>query len=107
MKVLRCTTRNEKALLDYSTIYPILLPSSVKNSEGKWENCLFTELLVNKIHDKIGHQGVPHTLSNLRSEFWILQGRRFVQKILAKCFMCRKNTRYTLFGSTCCMFTRV
>ena len=103
MKVLRCTTRNEKALLDYSTIYPILLPSSVKNSEGKWENCLFTELLVNKIHDTIGHQGVPHTLSNLRSEFWILQGRRFVQKILAKCFMCRKiqGTPYSVPPAAC------
>ena len=90
MKVLRCTTRNEKALLDYSSIYPILLPSMAKNSEGNWENCAFTELLVKKIHERIDHEGVPHTLADLRSEFWVLRGRRFVQKVLSKCFKCKK-----------------
>ena len=90
IKVLRCTTRNEKSGLAYSSIYPILLPSMVKNENGEKEMCAFTTLLVRKAHHHIGHQGVPHTLAHIRSEFWILQGRRFVQKILSKCVFCRK-----------------
>ena len=90
LKVLRCRTRNENSLLAYSSVYPILLPSMVKTNNNTWEMCDFTSLLVKKAHKHIGHQGVPHTLSHLRSEFWILQGRRFVQKILNKCVICRK-----------------
>jgi hypothetical protein len=90
LKILRCTTRNEKATIKYSTIYPILLPSSVKNSDGVWVDCEFTRKLVLKYHKRLGHHGVPDTLASLRSEFWILKGRRFVQKILRKCVICRK-----------------
>jgi hypothetical protein len=43
MKILRCTTRNEKSILDYSSVYPILLPSSVRTAEGGWEDCEFTK----------------------------------------------------------------
>ena len=91
LKVLRCTTRNEKSIFEYSTVYPILLPSSVKNSLDIFEKCSFTKLLVEKAHLHCGHQGVPVTLSHLRSEFWILKGRRFVQKIIHKCVPCKKT----------------
>ena len=90
LKVLRCTTRNENADVGYSTAFPILLPSSVRNKEGKWVDCDFTEKLVQKRHEALGHAGVPETLSNLRSEFWILRGRRCVQKVLKKCVNCKK-----------------
>ena len=90
LNILRCTTRNERSSLDYSSIYPILLPSMVDNGDGHLDKCHFTYLLVRKIHHHIGHQGVPHTLSSLRSEFWVLKGRRFVQKVLHNCLICRK-----------------
>ena len=90
LKVLRCTTRNERSLLPYATVYPIFLPSMVRNEKGEWETCQFSKLLVKFRHHEIGHQGVPDTLSNIRSEYWILQGRRFVQKILKKCVICKK-----------------
>ena len=90
LKVLRCTTRNEKADVGYSTAFPILLPSSVQDKEGKWVDCEFTEKLVQKRHVDLGHATVPETLSNIRSEFWILRGRRFVQKVLKKCVNCKK-----------------
>lgn len=90
LHILRCTTRNENSVLEYATVYPILLPSVVRNSSGKFENCKFTELLVEKAHVHCGHQGVPNTLAYLRSEFWILKGRRFVQKLIHKCVTCRK-----------------
>ena len=90
LNILRCTTCNELSALDYATVYPILLPSTVRNTSGTFENCKFVEMLVNKAHEHCGHQGVPNTLAYLRSEFWILQGRRFVQKILHKCVTCCK-----------------
>ena len=90
LKVLCCTTRNERSLLPYATVYPIFLPSMVRNEKGEWETCQFSRLLVKFRHHEIGHQGVPDTLSNIRSEYWILQGRRFVQKILKKCVICKK-----------------
>ena len=88
--ILRCTTRNDLSQSDFSTVYPILLPSSVKNKNGNFINCEFSELLVKKHHSLQGHEGVPNTLASIRSEYWILQGRNFVQKILRKCFICRK-----------------
>ena len=90
LNILRCTTRNEKSILEYATVYPILLPSSVRDTMGNFENCKFSELLVEKAHVHCGHQGVPNTLAYLRSEFWILKGRRFVQKLIHKCVPCRK-----------------
>lgn len=88
--LLRCTTRNEHSAFEFATVYPILLPSSVKGLSGNFENCKFTELLVEKAHVHCGHQGVPHTLAHLRSEFWVIRGRSFVQKYIHKCVACRK-----------------
>ena len=65
LNILRCTTRNEKSMLEFSTVFPILLPSAVRNSKGNFENCPFTLLLAEKDHIHCGHQGVPNTLSFL------------------------------------------
>ena len=109
MKVLRCTTRNEKADLSYSSIYPILLPSSVKDLNGKWIDCEFSKKLVLKRHGHLGHAGVPETLANIRSEYWILRGRRFVQKIIKKCVTCKRvsGMPYPSPGSPCLPAFRV
>ena len=90
LKVLRCRTRNENSCLDFSNIYPILLPSMVLNKHGEREMCNFTKLLVKKAHRNVGHAGVPNTLAHLRLEFWVIQGRRFVQKVLKDCVACKK-----------------
>ena len=36
------------------------------------------------------HGGVKSTLTELRSRFWIVQGRQFVRKLLYQCVVCRK-----------------
>ena len=103
LKVLRCTTRNEKADLEYSTVFPILLPSSVRDSKGNWVDCEFSKKLVLKKHELLGHAGVPETLASIRSEFWILRGRRFVQKIFKNCVSCKKvsGVPYPVPSSPC------
>ena len=94
MNLLRCTTRNERSSLSYSTVYPILLPSLVKIDVG-FEDCMFTKMLVINRHRKLAHLGTPNVLSNLRSEFWITRGRAFVHRIIKKCVVCRKQDGVT------------
>ena len=78
--VLRCTTRMENSNLPYSTVCPILLPSKSH----------FTRLLIRNAHNLSGHRGIQHTLSHLRAEFWVLQGRRTVKTVINRCNTCRK-----------------
>ena len=90
LDVLRCTTRNEKSEISYSSVFPILLPTTVKTENG-YEECMFTKLLVLDRHEKLAHAGTPNVLANLRSEFWLLKGRSFINKIIRKCVTCRKT----------------
>ena len=41
-------------------------------------------------HGKVKHGGVKETLTELRSEYWIPNGRQLVKKILHHCVICRK-----------------
>ena len=61
--------------------YPILLPKEVK----------FTELLVYSCHDRVVHNGLKSTLAEIRSRYWIPQGRQSVKKLLRKCIICKKT----------------
>jgi hypothetical protein len=90
MNILRCTTRNEKSMLSYSGVYPILLPGNIKTENGV-EECMFTKMLVLNKHEKLAHSGTPSVLANLRSEFWILRGKSFVNKIIKKCVICNRH----------------
>ena len=78
--ILRCKTRMENSELPYSTVYPILLPSKSH----------FTNLLIRNAHELTGHRGIPHTLSHIRAEFWILAGRRAVKTVISRCNTCIK-----------------
>ena len=80
MGILCCTTRMRDSCLPIESVYPMLLP----------HRSVFTDLLVRHMHERVGHMGVPQTLSHLRSEFWVLQGRRAVQKVLRRCNPCRR-----------------
>ena len=56
-----------------------------------------TTLLVKRAHERVMHSGVKATLTELRSQFWILKGRSVVKGILRRCTVCRKFE-----GSTYC-----
>ena len=47
-------------------------------------------LLVLDAREKVKHFGTAATLAELRSRFWICQGRQFVKKVLRCCFVCSK-----------------
>ena len=78
--IWRCRGRIHKADLSYSAKHPILLDKS---------HYLFT-LLVRRAHKRLFHGGVKSTLTELRSQFWLVKGRSFVKQVLAKCTICRR-----------------
>ena len=49
-----------------------------------------TLLIVRDSHERVLHGGVKATLTELRSRYWIIQGRSFVRRILQKCTVCRR-----------------
>ena len=68
--VLRCQGRIDNALsLPYSAKHPIILPS----------NSHLTTLYVRCAHARVLHNGVKETLTELRSQFWVIKGRSVVK----------------------------
>ena len=52
------------------------------------------EILVHYCHEKVLHRGIKQTLNELRTGFWITQGRSYIKKIINPCVTCRRlNTR--------------
>ena len=63
----------------YNTKHPIILP----------KDHLFTGLVVRRAHHHVVHSGVKDTLTEIRSRFWIPQGRALVRSII-QCVICRR-----------------
>jgi len=68
------------ATLPYSTKHPILL----------CKDHPLTALIVCKAHLRVMHDGVKETLTELRTQYWIVKGRSFVRKIIHQCTTCRR-----------------
>ena len=49
-----------------------------------------TSLVVTQFHEKYHHYGRDQTLASIREEFWILNGKSVVRRILDKCLLCRR-----------------
>lgn len=79
--LLRCKGRIENTDLTESARRPLLLP--------KYDR--FTQLLVEKCHKQMLHSGVSQTLSNIRYNYWIPQGRAVVRSVLRSCLVCRRH----------------
>ena len=80
-EVLTCYGRYSNADLDEETKCPQLIP------RGE----IFTHLLIEEIHQRLIHAGVAHTLSQIRQEFWITQGRAEVRRVISKCTICKRH----------------
>lgn len=78
--IIRCGGRILYAQLSYDEKYPVLLP----------KNDHFTDLVILDCHIRVGHLGVQATLSQVRYQYWIPQGRSAVKRVLSKCLVCRK-----------------
>ena len=48
------------------------------------------QLIIKKCHDKVMHNGVQDTLTELRQKYYVCKGRQVVKMLINKCVLCRK-----------------
>ena len=77
--LIRCKGRISNADLPYDTRFPIYLPS----------NSPLTKLIIKEAHERVFHQKVAATLTQLRAEYWIPRGRQIVKTVISTCLLCR------------------
>ena len=75
--ILRLKGRLENMDGDIDKRFPIFL-----DNKG-----YFSELVILDSHRKVKHNRVKDTLNQLRSSYWITQGRRTVKRVIAKCHL--------------------
>ena len=75
--------RLSRAGLPYSAKDPILVDA----------NHGFTTLVIRDCHERVMHDGVKQTLTELRSKFWLAKGRQVVKKLLHSCVTWRRHKR--------------
>ena len=46
--------------------------------------------MIMQSHENVNHNGVGETLTEIRSQFWIIKGRQAVNDVLSKCVTCKK-----------------
>ena len=69
--------------LEYDNRHPVIIPS-----KGR-----VTELIIQDIHDKVGHEGRQHVLAELRKKFWVIRANTAVRRCLHQCIRCRQRIR--------------
>ena len=47
-------------------------------------------LVVRRAHERVLHNGVKDTLTEVRSKFWLLKGRTLIKKVVHQCVTCRR-----------------
>ena len=78
--VMRCKGRLSNSELPYNTKYPIYVP---KRSH-------LANLIVLEAHDRVFHQKERATLTEIRTTYWVPQGRKLVRRLLPMCLLCRR-----------------
>ncbi|GFT12334.1 integrase catalytic domain-containing protein [Trichonephila clavipes] len=78
--LLRLTGWLLEADLCFGEKHPVIHP----------RRCKFTELLVIREHERIGHCGVSATLTQLRKKYWVPKGRQLVKTMIRICLVCKK-----------------
>ena len=87
--LLRLKGRFENAALDYDEKHPLILRSL--------ENSFFTKLIILDSHERVLHHGIETTLSDVRSKFWIVKGRKAVKmpSVSRKTIITSRNSGFT------------
>ncbi|GFS89309.1 integrase catalytic domain-containing protein [Nephila pilipes] len=86
--VLRVGGRLQHSELPLNHKHPMLIPN----------NCNICDLIIDHYHVFYLHTGVEATLANLRTQFWITNGRSTVKRVLHKCLKCLKF-QYKVFSA--------
>ena len=78
--VLRVGGRLSAAAMPEHVKHPAIIPKDLH----------VTTLILQDIHEKIGHCGRLYMLSQVRQRYWIPSANSVVRKFLSKCVICRK-----------------
>lgn len=76
----RCGGRLQQSDLSLSAKHPVLL-------DGRHH---VTTLIIRDAHHRVMHNGVKETLTELRSNFWLVRGRQIIRKFIHRCLICRR-----------------
>ena len=76
--LLRLKGRLQNIEGDFSQKFPIFLDNK----------SYLSELIILECHKKVKHNRVKDTLNEVRSSYWITQGKRTVTRVIAKCSLC-------------------
>ena len=77
--ILRAGGRLKNATLSNNQKYPIILPKSHP----------VTDLVVMMHREEQGHMGTSQVLASLNKEYWIINGRSVVNRVINNCMICR------------------
>ena len=78
--VYRLKGRLEHSELNEDAKFPIFLEQSSH----------LTELIIYQCHERVKHCRTKDTLNELRSSYWVPQGRRTVNRVIKNCLICSK-----------------
>jgi len=78
--ILRCGGRLGNSALLYNTKHPVLLSKQHH----------LAVLVVRQAHEKVFHNGVKDTLTEVRANYWIVKGRSLVRSIIHHCVLCKR-----------------
>ena len=79
-QLLRVGGRLSNSNLQFNEKYPIILPS----------NHHVTSLIIQHIHESVGHCGRNYVLSKSRECYWVIHGNSTIRKVLRNCLICKK-----------------
>ena len=71
----RCGGRLQNADIPFAAKHPVLLP----------RKHTLTALIAHNAHQRVGHNGVKETLTELRQRYWVVRGRSLIRAILDRC----------------------
>ena len=80
--ILRCHGRYLNSNLPEEMKYPKLLPRREH----------FLQVVIQEVHRHLIHAGVSHTLSQIGQEYWVVQGRAEVKKMISHCLICKRHS---------------
>ena len=78
--VWRCGGRLANVEVSFTVRYPMLL----------LRNHPLTNLVVERAHERVHHNGVKETLTETRQKFWIPRGRSLVRYLIHHCGLCKR-----------------
>ena len=79
--VLRVGGRLSRAAMPEESKFPVILPRHAHVST----------LILRHTHNKTGHGGRNHILSELRKKYWIIKANSAARKIIGECVVCRRQ----------------